>query len=443
MPTAKMLADSTQSDAALERKKKERHDRHKKSKKEDKPHHHSKRKTKSTFASGSNRKSKKKHKSTTSDKDTETKEGSEDSDLNLSKPLHPIGHYINKRSEMLEQMFHCIQGATLKKALPEILQDLPMKELKQLCLTQLEVMSKKRILRILAGDDPITISSSGTDESADEGGNNSGNVSKRSTVAAQPADSTSSSIDRVEFQPVADSRVLADVSKTSSVVCKPTAEVELGITKDSYHSNLASSASYSSNYIPSDQKLLNRQQIYTNPNWPPPGGSGDLHYRPHPVRAHVSPHLLAYQQALSTKQLDISQHHTKVNEALIMTRTPYYGRNATTALAHSFSGVSTNFCHNCKQTYCICNYKTKPTSLASHQLHAVPAAPTVTMGQTFTTVKAAPAKSAFASSVRKSLPPGTESSQNVIVQTEMEILELGMRARAIKAMLQAASQCNP
>ncbi|XP_052827093.1 caspase activity and apoptosis inhibitor 1 isoform X2 [Octopus bimaculoides] len=228
MPTAKMLADSTQSDAALERKKKkERHDRQKKSKKEDKPHHHSKRKTKSTFASGSNRKNKKKHKSTTSDKDTETKEGSEDSDLNLSKPLYPISHYINERSEMLEQMFHCIQGATLKKALPEILQDLPMKELKQLCLTQLEVMSKKRILRILAGDDPITISSSGTDESGDEGGNHTGNVSKRSTVAAQPADSTSSSIDRVEFQPVADSRVLADVSKTSSVVCKPTAEVEL------------------------------------------------------------------------------------------------------------------------------------------------------------------------------------------------------------------------
>lgn len=215
-----------------------------------------------------------------------------------------------------------------------------------------------------------------------------------------------------------------------------------GITKDSYHSNLASSESYSSNYIPSDQKVLNRQQLYTNPNWPP-GGVGDLHYRPHPVRAHVSPQLLAYQQALSTKQMNISQHPTKASETLVMMRTPYYGRNDTTASAISFSGVNTNLCPSCKQIYCICIYKTKPTSLASQrQLHVAPA-PMVTIGQTHTAAKAASTKSAFTPAVQKLLPSDTETSQNVIVQTEMEILELGMRARAIKAMLQAASQCNP
>ena len=71
--------------------------------------------------------------------------------MDLDKELHPLGHYMNDREEMLNQVFKVIKGPKLRAMLTSGLRDLDVKELKALCLTQLEGMSKKRIKYILAG----------------------------------------------------------------------------------------------------------------------------------------------------------------------------------------------------------------------------------------------------------------------------------------------------
>ena len=88
----------------------------------------------------------------------------EDSDLDLDKELQPIGDYIRERQEMNEQLFHCLKGPTLQRYIPDVLKELSLEDLKKRCLEHLEIMSKKRIRRILLGDDPAIISSSGTEE---------------------------------------------------------------------------------------------------------------------------------------------------------------------------------------------------------------------------------------------------------------------------------------
>ncbi|XP_059174992.1 caspase activity and apoptosis inhibitor 1-like [Physella acuta] len=93
----------------------------------------------------------------------------EDSDLDLKKELKPISAYIKDRPAMIREMFRAVRGASLHRALPDLLKSIPRDELEQLCLEQLEVMSKKRIRRIMAGEDSTNISSSGTeDETSDE-----------------------------------------------------------------------------------------------------------------------------------------------------------------------------------------------------------------------------------------------------------------------------------
>lgn len=113
---------------------------------------------------------KKKHQSSKKKKGTKVED--EDSDLDLEKDLFSIGTYLNNRPEMVEQMFHSLRGATLKRHIPDILKEMTIKDLKEKCVEQLEVMSKKRIKRILAGDDPASISSSGTEDENSEGESN-------------------------------------------------------------------------------------------------------------------------------------------------------------------------------------------------------------------------------------------------------------------------------
>uniref|UniRef100_A0A1B6D365 Caspase activity and apoptosis inhibitor 1 n=1 Tax=Clastoptera arizonana TaxID=38151 RepID=A0A1B6D365_9HEMI len=64
-----------------------------------------------------------------SDSDTE--------EVDLSKELHPLGHYVNKREEMVEQMFSIVSGRSLKKLLPPIIKDMDIGELKAECLIHL------------------------------------------------------------------------------------------------------------------------------------------------------------------------------------------------------------------------------------------------------------------------------------------------------------------
>ncbi|CAG5115015.1 unnamed protein product, partial [Candidula unifasciata] len=74
---------------------------------------------------------------------------------------------------------------------------IPLAELKLLCLEQLEVMSKKRIRRILAGEESANISSSGTeDDTSDEEIHQPDDLAEHTIkseaeVEGHPADSTS------------------------------------------------------------------------------------------------------------------------------------------------------------------------------------------------------------------------------------------------------------
>lgn len=46
---------------------------------------------------------------------------SETEDVDLKKEIFPLGHYINDREEMIEQMFSIINGEKIRKMLPPIL----------------------------------------------------------------------------------------------------------------------------------------------------------------------------------------------------------------------------------------------------------------------------------------------------------------------------------
>ena len=67
---------------------------------------------------------------------------------------------------MINQVFKVIKGRKLRAMLTSGLRDLDTKELKSLCLTQLEGMSKRRIKYILAGREMDE--SSATDDSEEE-----------------------------------------------------------------------------------------------------------------------------------------------------------------------------------------------------------------------------------------------------------------------------------
>lgn len=71
--------------------------------------------------------------------------------MDVEKEMHPLSYYMNDRQEMINQVFKVIRGPKLRAMLTSGLRDLDVKELKSLCLTQLEGMSKKRIKYILAG----------------------------------------------------------------------------------------------------------------------------------------------------------------------------------------------------------------------------------------------------------------------------------------------------
>ena len=45
----------------------------------------------------------------------------DDSDLDLDKDIHPIGYYVKDRENLLTQMFHCVKGQSLNRALPDVL----------------------------------------------------------------------------------------------------------------------------------------------------------------------------------------------------------------------------------------------------------------------------------------------------------------------------------
>ncbi|XP_015705393.1 caspase activity and apoptosis inhibitor 1 [Coturnix japonica] len=87
----------------------------------------------------------------------------EEGGFDLSVSLKPVSFYIADKKEMLQQCFCVIGEKKLQKMLPDILKSCSMDEIKRLCLEQLEMLSEKKLLKILEGK-------SGADSDTDEDG---------------------------------------------------------------------------------------------------------------------------------------------------------------------------------------------------------------------------------------------------------------------------------
>ncbi|NWW92977.1 CAAP1 inhibitor, partial [Rhynochetos jubatus] len=90
----------------------------------------------------------------------------EEGGLDLSVSLKPVSFYISDKKEMLQQCFCVIGEKKLQKMLPDILKSCSMDEIKRLCLEQLELLSEKKLLKILEGK---IGADSDTDEETDGG----------------------------------------------------------------------------------------------------------------------------------------------------------------------------------------------------------------------------------------------------------------------------------
>ncbi|XP_022614552.1 caspase activity and apoptosis inhibitor 1 isoform X1 [Seriola dumerili] len=77
----------------------------------------------------------------------------EEGGLDLSLPFQPITAYVTDKREMLEQCFHVLGEKKLQKMLPDELKDCILEEIKKLCWEQLEPISEKNLIRILAGEE--------------------------------------------------------------------------------------------------------------------------------------------------------------------------------------------------------------------------------------------------------------------------------------------------
>ncbi|XP_053715678.1 caspase activity and apoptosis inhibitor 1 isoform X1 [Synchiropus splendidus] len=77
----------------------------------------------------------------------------EEGGLDLSILFKPITAFICNRKEMLEQCFNVLGEKKLKKMLPDELKGCCLEEVRKLCWEQMELISDKGILQILAGDE--------------------------------------------------------------------------------------------------------------------------------------------------------------------------------------------------------------------------------------------------------------------------------------------------
>ncbi|KAI3376453.1 hypothetical protein L3Q82_016914, partial [Scortum barcoo] len=89
----------------------------------------------------------------------------EDGGLDLSLPFRPITAYVKEKREMLEQCFHVLGEKKLRKMLPDELKDCSLEEIKKLCWEQLEPISEKNLIQILAGEE---LTSGNGDENTEE-----------------------------------------------------------------------------------------------------------------------------------------------------------------------------------------------------------------------------------------------------------------------------------
>ncbi|XP_020918383.1 caspase activity and apoptosis inhibitor 1 isoform X1 [Sus scrofa] len=90
----------------------------------------------------------------------------EEGGLDLTVALKPVSFYISDKKEMLQQCFCIIGEKKLQKMLPDVLKNCSIEEIKKLCQEQLELLSEKKILKILEGDNAVD---SDMEEEADDG----------------------------------------------------------------------------------------------------------------------------------------------------------------------------------------------------------------------------------------------------------------------------------
>ncbi|KAL7988651.1 hypothetical protein Chor_007570 [Crotalus horridus] len=107
----------------------------------------------------------------------------EEGGLDLTVQLKPVSFYIMDKKEMLQQCFYIIGEKKLQKMLPDVLKDCSIEEIKRLCLEQLELMSEKKLLKILEGEN-------GVDSDSDE----ETNGAEEKTIV-EPASQQDNSID--------------------------------------------------------------------------------------------------------------------------------------------------------------------------------------------------------------------------------------------------------
>ncbi|XP_017269817.1 caspase activity and apoptosis inhibitor 1 [Kryptolebias marmoratus] len=77
----------------------------------------------------------------------------EEGGLDLGVPFQPITAYVSNKEEMLQQCFRVLGEKKLRKMLPDELKDCSLEEIKTLCWAQLEPISEKNLLLILAGEE--------------------------------------------------------------------------------------------------------------------------------------------------------------------------------------------------------------------------------------------------------------------------------------------------
>ncbi|XP_036595628.1 caspase activity and apoptosis inhibitor 1 isoform X2 [Trichosurus vulpecula] len=100
------------------------------------------------------------------EKEVEEPSDIEEGGLDLTVSLKPVSFYIADKKEMLQQCFYVIGEKKLQKMLPDVLKNCSIDEIKKLCQEQLELLSEKKLLKILEGENGID---SDTEEEADDG----------------------------------------------------------------------------------------------------------------------------------------------------------------------------------------------------------------------------------------------------------------------------------
>lgn len=77
----------------------------------------------------------------------------EEGGLDLNQLFQPITAYVGNKREMLQQCFQVLGEKKLRKMLPEEFKPCSLQEIKTLCWEQLEPISEKNLIQILAGEE--------------------------------------------------------------------------------------------------------------------------------------------------------------------------------------------------------------------------------------------------------------------------------------------------